>query len=137
MFGCGNHAVTDRATIGLSKTHFSVKNGSLSYRSKAISECTRHLRGFPPKGDACAILSSVDRKKANLRIFTLNFSKPSRTTWVQILRIIRKHEHETVNIFSNKSYRQFFSYYKKRQNSTFLAFAKILSIGFLSKNCNI
>ena len=40
-------------------------------------------------------------------------------------------------IFSNESYGQFFSYYKKRQNSTFLAFAKILSIGLilsLSKN---
>ena len=39
--------------------------------------------------------------------------------------------------FFNQSYGQFFSYYKKRQNSTFLAFAKILSIGLilsLSKN---
>ena len=33
------------------------------------------------------------------RISTLNFSKASRTTWVQILRIIRKHENETGNIF--------------------------------------
>ena len=44
------------------------------------------------------------RKKT---IFTLNFSKPSRTTWVQILKIVREHEDESVNIFSNKTYRQF------------------------------
>ena len=48
-------------------------------------------------------------------------------TWVKILRIVREHKDETVNIVSKNSYRQFFSY-KKRQNSTFLAFAKILSI---------
>ena len=53
-------------------------------------------------------------------------------TWIQILRIVREHKDETINIFSNKSYRQFFSRYKKGQNSTFLAFAKILFIGFLS-----
>ena len=53
------------------------------------------------------------------------------TCRVQILRIVREHKDETVNIFVNKS-REFFSYYKMRQNSTFLAFAKIQSIGFLS-----
>ena len=65
-------------------------------------------------------------------ISTPNFSQPSHTTWVKILRIVREHKVETVNIFSNKSNWQFFSYCKKRQNSTFLAFAKILSIGFFS-----
>ena len=52
-------------------------------------------------------------------------------TWVQILRIVREHKDKTVNILLNKS-RKFFSYYKMRQNSTFLALAKIHSIGFLS-----
>ena len=36
-------------------------------------------------------------------ISTLNFLKPSRAIWVQILRIVRGHKDETVNIFSNKS----------------------------------
>ena len=102
------------------------------------SRSARAISGvFPEKWRMRNTFVRGDRKKTILRISTLNFSKASRTTWVQILRIIRKHENETVNIFSNKSYRHFFSYYKKRQNSTFLAFAKILSIGFLSKNCNI
>ena len=53
-------------------------------------------------------------------------------TWVQISRIVRERKDETLNIFSSKSYTQFFSYYKKSQNSTFLDFAKILLIGFFS-----
>ena len=53
-------------------------------------------------------------------------------TWVQISRIVRERKDETLNIFSSKSYTQFFSYYKKSQNSTFLAFAKILLTGFFS-----
>jgi len=57
-------------------------------------------------------------------------------TWVQISRIVREHKDETVNIFSNKSYTQFFSYYKKNQNSTFLAFAKIVNGIFLSLSEN-
>ena len=61
-------------------------------------------------------------------IFALNFSRASFRTGVQLLRTVRVHKDETVNIFSNKSYRQFCSYYKKRQNSALLAFAKILSI---------
>ena len=46
-------------------------------------------------------------------------------TWVEILRIVREHKDETVNIVSNKSCGQFLAIMK---NSTFLAFANILSI---------
>ena len=69
-------------------------------------------------------------------ISTLNFSKPSRMTWVQILRIVRERKDETVNIFSNNSYRQFFSCYKKRKYHI-LGFRKnsVYTIFFsLSKN---
>ena len=64
-------------------------------------------------------------------ISTLNFSKPSRTTWVQILRIVRKHKDETVNIFRTTPIDSFLVVIK-RKNTTFLAFAKILSKGFFS-----
>ena len=68
------------------------------------------------------------RKKT---ICTVNFSKPSRTTWAQILNI--EHKDETVN----KSYGQVFIYYKKRQNSTFLTFAKILPLGGSSLSLSV
>ena len=57
-------------------------------------------------------------------------------TWVQILRIVREHKDESVNIFLNKS-REFFSYYKMRQNSTIFGFCQnsVNRISFfLSKN---
>ena len=91
------------------------------------TECVRDLakRVFPERWRVRNAFVHGGRKKT---ISALNFSRPSRRTWVQLLRIVSVHKDETVNIFWNKSYRQFFSYYKKRQNSAFLAFAKILSI---------
>ena len=64
------------------------------------SRSARAISGvFPEKWRMRNTFVRGDRKKTILRISTLNFSKASRTTCVQILRIIRKHENETGNIF--------------------------------------
>ena len=70
------------------------------------------LARFFPNGEACTMLFSMEVvKKDNFHGKFL--TERSRTIWVQILRIVRKHKDETVNIFSNNSHRQFFSYYIK------------------------
>ena len=100
------------------------------------TECARDLanRVFPDRWRMRKVFVHGGCKKT---ISTLNFSKPSRTTWVQLLRIVRENKDETVIIFSNKSYGQFFSHYEKRQNFTFLTFTKILSIAFFSLSLSL
>ena len=97
---------------------FSLTNDGESASKQRQSEggekrrvCANSRAGFSLNGDACAMLSSMEVVK---RQFTLNFSKSSRTNWVQILRIVREHKHETVNTFSNKTYTQFFLVIIKR-----------------------
>ena len=55
----------------------------------------------------------------------------------QILTIVREHKDETVNIYSNKSDKQFLVVIKKSQTPHFLAFAKILSIASLSLSLSL
>ena len=83
-------------------------------QSQGGKKCTRDLAStvFPERWGMRKAFLHGRRKKT---ISTLNCSKPSRTSWVQILRIVRKHKDETVNIFSKGCYRQFFSYYKERK----------------------
>ena len=61
-----------------------------------------------------------------------------RAKFLKTLRIIRKHENETVNIFSNKPYLldSFLVIIKRDKIPHFRLLQKFLSIGFLSKNSN-
>ena len=66
---------------------------------------------------ACAMLSSMEIVK---RQFPRQKSSPA--TKVQIFRIVREHEDETVNIFLKKFDRQFFCYYQNKPKFYILSF---------------